>query len=204
METEEIGNRRRNLVLEFTTGKQETCPRIFTYEMRQDDPAKCTSAKMRKFRIARGIRKEQIPQNAIVLNPAAESIVLNEDRENAGRFGLVVIDCSWNLAEKVFKVHFKGIQRKLPALLAGNPTNYAKLGRLSSLEAVGAALYIMNYKKASEEILSLYKWGPTFLTLNHDPLEEYAKANNNDEVIEIEKAYFGFKKLNDGNGRFTK
>ncbi len=165
-------------------------PRIFAFEMRQDDPAKCTSAKMRKLGIAAGIRKEQIPQKAIVLNPFAESIILNKDRESASQFGLVVIDCSWNLAQNVFKLRFKGLQRKLPALLAGNPTNYAKVGLLSSVEAVSAALYIMSYKTASQKILSIYKWGPTFLLLNHDPLEEYSKASSVEEVLEIQRAYF--------------
>jgi pre-rRNA-processing protein TSR3 len=169
---------------------QPSYPRIFTYEMRQDDPVKCTSAKMRRFRIATGIRKEQIPQKAIVLNPSAEHILSREDSENASHFGVVVIDCSWNLAENAFRIYFRGIQRKLPALLAGNPTNYARIGRLSSIEAVAAALYIMDYKKASEKILSLYKWGHTFLTLNHDPLEEYSRAKNENEIVELQKSYF--------------
>ncbi|MDH2901426.1 MAG: DUF367 family protein [archaeon] len=178
------------MVLETPVNRQVSVPGIFTYEMRQDDPAKCTSAKMRKFGIARKISKEHIAQDAIVLNPLAESIILNKDREMASRFGIVVIDCSWNLAENAFKIRFRGLQRKLPALLAGNPTNYAKLARLSSVEAVAAALYIMDYKDLSEKILSIYKWGPTFLSLNHDPLEEYSKARDNEELLEIEKMYF--------------
>ena len=145
---------------------------------------------MRKFGIARGVRKQQIARNAIVLNPSAKSIILNSDRKMAQRFGLVVVDCSWNLAENVFKIRFKGLQRKLPALLAANPTNYAKLGRLSSIEAVCAGLYIMDFKAVSGQILSIYKWGPTFLSLNHDPLEDYCKASSTEEILEMEKMYF--------------
>jgi pre-rRNA-processing protein TSR3 len=178
------------LILGTALKGQARVPRIFTYEMRQDDPTKCTSAKMRKFGIATGISRDQIPYNAIVLNPSVEQIILNQDRDTASRFGLVVLDCSWNLAENVFKSRFKGLQRKLPALLAGNPTNYAKLGRLSSVEAVGAALYILDYKAASKQTLSIYKWGPTFLTLNHDPLEEYSEASTVKEILEIEQTYF--------------
>ena len=168
----------------------EKLPRILTFEMRQDDPAKCTSAKMRKFGFSRGTRRESIPRDSIVLNPAGETPVLRKDREIAQDHGLVVIDCSWNRAGPVFTQHFKGNQRKLPALLAGNPTNYSKLGSLSSLEAVAAALYIMGFKSYSERILSIYKWGPTFLSLNRDALEDYFKANNIVEVLELERAYF--------------
>lgn len=74
--------------------------------------------------------------------------------------------------------------------LAGNPTNYSKLGTLSSLEAIAAALYIMGFKDHTEKILSIYKWGPTFLSLYREPLEDYSKAESVKEILEIEKAYF--------------
>ncbi len=165
-------------------------PRIFTYEMRQDDPAKCTSAKMRKLGFARAISKPAIPKESIVLNPSAEDILISTDRRRSQAHGLVVIDCSWNLARGVFNQRFKGVQRRLPALLAGNPTNYAKLASLSSVEAVSAALYIMNFKEDAEKLLSIYKWGSTFLSLNHDALEDYSKAQTATEIAEIQQAYF--------------
>ena len=34
------------------------------------------------------------------------------------------------------------------------------------------------------------KWGPTFETLNHDPLEEYSKATSEMEIEEIERSFF--------------
>lgn len=168
----------------------EGSPRIFTLEFHQDDPAKNTSAKMRKFGFASPIRKERISMNSIVLNPSALIVVSKQDRVTAQRHGLVVIDCSWSLVDSVFALHFKGIQRKLPALLAGNPTNYAKLGKLSSIEAVAASLYIMDFKHLAEKILSIYKWGPTFLSLNHDSLEDYSRAGSIEEIVKLEKSYF--------------
>ena len=158
--------------------------------MRQDDPAKCTSAKMRRLGFAKYIRSERIPKEAIVLNPSASLPVLKVDREFALKAGIVVIDCSWNLANSVFTKHFRGVQRKLPALLAGNPTNYSKLGMLSSVEAVAAALYIMDFKEHARRVLSIYKWGETFLTLNLDPLEDYAKATTLEELQSVESSYF--------------
>ncbi len=179
-----------NNLMKFTNDLREKVPRIFTFEMRQDDPSKCTSAKMRKFGYATPIRKERIARESIVLNPSGMSYVARNDREGAQRHGLVVIDCSWNLASSVFTTNFKGNQRRLPALLAWNPTNYSKLGSLSSIEAVAATLYIMDLKTVSEKILSLYKWGPTFLTLNHDALEDYSGAVTPGQITELEQAYF--------------
>ena len=170
-------------------------PRIFTYEMHQDDPEKCTSAKMRRMGFAKGTTRPHFPRNAIVLNPSADAVVMNADRKSLLEAGVVVIDCSWSRAGEVFGLHFKGLQRKLPSLLAGNPTNYSKLGSLSSLEAVSACLYITGFKDQATRILSLYKWGETFLTLNHDPLEDYSRANSPKEMREMEISFFPYLAL---------
>ena len=165
-------------------------PRIFIIQLRQDDPSKNTSAKMRKFGYARPTSASRIPRDSIVLNPFAERVLLPSDRETALRNGLVVIDCSWAHAEEVFSYRYKGIQRKLPALIAGNPTNYSRLGSLSSLEASAASLYIMNFQEIAMKMLTLYKWGETFLTLNKDALDEYAKAQSYEEISSVERSYF--------------
>ncbi len=178
--------------MNYDSSASDSSPRIFVLEFRQDDPSKNTAAKMRKFGLAIPTRKERISPNSIVLNPTAESTITKSDADLAQRNGLVVIDCSWNLSEEVFSRHFKGIQRKLPSLLAGNPTNYAKLGKLSSIEAVAAALYIMNFKSFAEKILSLYKWGPTFLSLNHESLEDYSNAESVEHMLELERLYFPY------------
>ncbi|MGI0083454.1 MAG: DUF367 family protein [Nitrososphaerales archaeon] len=170
-------------------------PRIFTFEMHQDDPEKCTSAKMRKMGFAKGIARQHFPRNALVLNPTVDNIVLNADRESLVQIGVVVIDCSWTRAGEVFGQRFKGLQRRLPALLAGNPTNYSKLGSLSSVEAVSACFYITNFKDQARRILSIYKWGETFLSLNHDPLEDYSKASSIKEIRESEISYFPYLAL---------
>ena len=168
----------------------EPTPRVYILELKQDDPAKNTSAKMRKFGYARPTTASRIPRDSIVLNPFAESTLLPSDMETVMKFGLVVIDCSWVHANEVFSYRYKGKQRKLPALIAGNPTNYARLGSLSSLEATAAALYIMGFKDLAKKMLSLYKWGDTFLTLNKDPLDEYSQAHTQEEVSSIEHSYY--------------
>jgi len=74
--------------------------------------------------------------------------------------------------------------------MAGNPTNYSKLNSLSSIEATAAALYIMNFRDFSKRLLSLYKWGGTFLSLNEDALNDYSTATGQDEMKKIELDYF--------------
>ncbi|MDG7016690.1 MAG: DUF367 domain-containing protein, partial [Nitrososphaerota archaeon] len=78
----------------------------------------------------------------------------------------------------------------LPILLAGNPTNYARPGMLSSLEALAAALYILGEVEEAERFLAIYKWGPTFETLNKEPLEDYRKARTEGKVLQREREYF--------------
>jgi len=75
-------------------------------------------------------------------------------------------------------------------MLAANPTNYAKLGRLSSAEALAAALYILDEKKLATEIMDKFKWGHTFLELNSNLLEDYANAETKEQIEQLEKEYF--------------
>jgi len=166
-------------------------PKLFVLLLKQDDPRKCTSVKMAKFGLARPLhRLGQVPRRAITLNPYASRILLRGDGQVAELFGLVAVDCSWERADEVFERKLPGEQRKLPTLLAANPVNYAKPHRLSSLEALAAALYILSFRDRAKELLSLFKWGTQFLTLNHDPLEEYSTARSEREMLEAEQQFF--------------
>jgi pre-rRNA-processing protein TSR3 len=100
-----------------------------------------------------------------------------------------VIDCSWEKAQQVFRRYHQG-GRRLPIVLAANPVNYGNMGRLSSLEAFAAALFITGFDEQAKQILRLLKWGPTFFTLNEKPLIDYSKASNTEEITEIERSYF--------------
>lgn len=161
---------------------------VYVLDYGQDDPAKCTARKMVRMGLAANVpRKFHASSATIVLNPFSEIVLSPEDRSSKG---VLVIDCSWNLAKEVFFRKIGGKHRRLPALLAANPTNYARIGMLSSLEAVAATNYIIGEKQEAEALLSLYKWGPTFLILNHDPLEEYSAANSEDDVRNLETQFF--------------
>ena len=166
-------------------------PRLMVYEFRQDDPKKCTSARLRKFRLLQSLTSMgRIRSSVIVLNPTSSKTLSREDRESIQRDGLVALDCSWNLSEGVFDRNIPGNHRRLPILLAGNPTNYGIAGRLSTAEALAAALILTGFQQPARVILSLFKWGETFLSLNQDPLEKYAAAKSS-ELSQLEEEFFG-------------
>jgi pre-rRNA-processing protein TSR3 len=159
------------------------------YMMRQDDPFKCTAAKLAKFRIAEPVKF--IHRDAIVLNPFSETLLTKNDAEIAG--SVCAVDCSWERADDVAKhqrVFSAGIGRRLPAMLAANPTNYAKLGKLSSAEALAGALYILGDKQLAAEIMNKFKWGHTFLELNGELLEDYSNAETQEQMMQTELEYF--------------
>ena len=151
----------------------------------QDDPRKCTAAKMVKFGLAHIIKK--INAKGLVLDPFSEKILLPKDKSLIN--SIIGIDCSWNLADQAFSKKFNGIKRKLPPLLAGNPVNYTKLNKLTTVEALSASLFILGFKEQGLELLNKFKWGHTFYDLNQNLLEEYSKLENEDQIESILKNY---------------
>ncbi len=162
--------------------------RISILMHRQDDPYKCTAAKLIKFKMANEVKK--IPSNYITLDPFSKIILTKKDKQNM--HGICAIDCSWKLAVDTIRINQRSRinNRKLPALLAGNPTNYAKMGMLSTSEAISAALYILEYKEQACEIMNKFKWGHTFIELNYNILEDYSNTTEQQSIKEIEKEYF--------------
>jgi pre-rRNA-processing protein TSR3 len=162
--------------------------RISILMYRQDDPTKCTAAKLIKFKLATEVKK--IPFNYIVLDPFSKIIITKTDKKSIQ--GICAIDCSWKLAVNTIRISKRSNtnNRKLPALLAGNPTNYAKIDIMSTSEAISAALYILGYKEQAHEIMNKFKWGHTFIELNYNILEEYSNTTEQQRIKEIEKEYF--------------
>ena len=164
---------------------------MYVLLLKQDDPQKCTAAKMARHGLAQPLfRMKQISQRSIVLNPFATEILLPRDRGMALENGLVVVDCSWEKVQAAFALRMRGQGRRLPTLLAGNPTNYAKAHKLSSLEAAAAALQIMGFGEKAARLLALFKWGPTFLTLNSEPLKSYSSVETPANMADAEAEYF--------------
>ena len=76
-------------------------------------------------------------------------------------------------------------------MLAANPTNYAKVGRLSSVEALAGSLFVLGHTDKATELLNKFKWGHTFLELNGELLRDYLNADSSRAVMETERQYFG-------------
>ena len=152
---------------------------------KQDDPKKCTAAELVKFKLATSVRTTSL--NTILLDPFAKRTILRDDRLLAD--SITGIDCSWEYAEKTFKKKFTGIARKLPPLLAGNPVNYSKLNKLTTVEAIAGASFILGFEDLADELLDKFKWGHTFYDLNRNLLEDYSKANSEEEINSIMKEY---------------
>ena len=151
----------------------------------QDDPKKCTAAKMVKFGLAQSIKK--IGSKGMVLDPFSEKTLIPKDKQLIN--SIVGIDCSWNLADQSFSKKFNGIKRKLPPLLAGNHVNYSKLNKLTTVEALSASLFILGFKEQSLELLDKFKWGHTFYDLNQNLLDDYSKLENEEQVEHVLKDY---------------
>jgi pre-rRNA-processing protein TSR3 len=161
--------------------------RITIYHAAQDDPKKNTALRLNRRGFARIVTKIRfLPKRSIVLNPFGEIALSPADRERIEQFGLAALDCSWEHAQKVMGEHVKGTSRCLPILIAGNPVNFGKLTKLTTAEAIAAALYIAGFKKEAEDILSIFTWGHTFLELNKMLLDNYVTAKDSAEIVEMQ------------------
>jgi pre-rRNA-processing protein TSR3 len=51
-------------------------------------------------------------------------------------------------------------------------------------------MYILGEVEEAARYLSIYKWGPTFVTLNQEPLEAYRRARTEGKVLQAQREYF--------------
>jgi pre-rRNA-processing protein TSR3 len=168
----------------------EKCVRIVVYNARQCDPKKCTALKLEHHGLVRGVTQVRfLPKRAVVLNPFSEIAFSPADRDRIEDFGLAALDCSWEKAERFLSARVRGTSRCLPVLIAGNPVNFGKPTKLSTLEALAAALFIAGFREQASELLAMYKWGHTFLELNHEMLESYSGAKDSADVVELQKQF---------------
>jgi pre-rRNA-processing protein TSR3 len=85
--------------------------------------------------------------------------------------------------------------RSLPFLIATNPVNYGKPCILSTVEAIAATLYITRFKDEAINLMDGFKWGHTFLELNHDLLESYSEVDTSAEVVKIQNDFLNEKNM---------
>ncbi|MEM2319248.1 MAG: DUF367 family protein [Candidatus Bathyarchaeia archaeon] len=168
----------------------ENSIRIVVYHAGQCDPKKCTALKLKRHGLIRLVHQIKfLPRRAVVLNPFSKIAFSPADRRRIEEFGLAALDFSWERGEKPLLKSVRGTSRCLPYLIAGNPVNFGVPTKLSTVEALAAALYIAGFKGEAERLLSVFKWGYTFIELNRERLESYARAKNSAEVVKIQEQF---------------
>lgn len=156
--------------------------KVLIVELHECDPKKCTAHKLLKFSLAQSVRSA----SGTILDPFSETALSPQDKGP-----VVALDASWNKLDHFPPLRLSGPHRALPYLVAANPVNWGRPCRLSTAEAVCAALYIMGEKSQAHEIMSKFNWGHSFFELNGTLLEEYSKAKDSKMVVQIQQSYLG-------------
>ena len=152
----------------------------------QDDPRKNTAVRASRdnlLRLHKDLRR--LPKRGIILEPLCGKVLGPEDREIFEQNGaLVGLDCSWAQIEDSVKHVMRRTRlqpRTLPLLLAANPVNWGKPGKLTTGEA-------LNHQ--ATELLSKFRWGEQFMNLNKEPLRAYTEAKSSAELVSLQFEFF--------------
>jgi pre-rRNA-processing protein TSR3 len=162
----------------------------------QDDPKKNTAvlaSKRGDMQLHKSIRT--LPKRGIILEPLCGKVFGPEDHplltEKNG--ALVGLDCSWAYIEDSVASVMKRTRlepRMLPLLLAANPVNWGKPGRLTTAEALATILYLLGREEQARDVLGAFRWGERFFELNKEPLDAYAGATSSEELVELQFEFF--------------
>lgn len=163
--------------------------RMVVYHARQCDPKKCSTLKLKRFGLVNVVYQVRLlPRGAVILNALGERAFSPADRQRMEQYGLTALDYSWEQGVQPRLPSFL-VSRCLPFLVAANPVNFGTPTKLSTVEALAAALYIADFKSDAEKLLGIFKWGPEFVRLNYERLEAYAKAKDSREVLELQRVF---------------
>ena len=123
----------------------------------------------------------------LCLSPQGEAVISPADRSCLADLGAAVIDCSWARLEETPFSKMKAAQpRLLPWLVAANTVNYGKPCKLNCVEALAAAFYICGFPDTASLYMSKFSWGPAFLHINRELLDQYSACANSEEVLEVQ------------------
>ena len=168
----------------------------------QDDPKKNTAVRVSRDELLTLHKNfKRLPKRGIILEPLCGKVLGPEDRELFEQRGaLVGLDCSWAQIESSVAHVMRRTRlqpRMLPLLLAANPVNWGKPGKLSTVEALAASLYLMGRVDQCKELMSKFRWGERFLELNREPLEAYAAAKSSAELVALQFEFFDIEAESD-------
>jgi len=161
----------------------------------QDDPKKNTAVlASKRGNLKLHKRINTLPKRGVILEPLCGKVFGPEDHDlliNGG--SLVGLDCSWaHIEESVTQVmkRTRLQPRMLPLLLAANPVNWGKPGRLTTAEALATVLYLIGREEQARDVLGAFRWGERFFELNKEPLDAYAQAQSSAELVELQFEFF--------------
>ena len=160
--------------------------KLALWDFGQCDRKRCTGLRLVRHKLVKEMRMKQ-RFAGICLSPLGRESICRADAKFIAAHGLSVVDCSWNRVEETPIAQIRcGPPKLLPFLVAANPVNYGRPARLTCAEALAAALYICGWKDQAEALMSKFKWGHAFFSLNEDYLEAYAQCDSAEEVIEAQ------------------
>ena len=175
--------------------------RVHAIWLAQDDPKKNTAVlASKRGDLTLHKNMKSLPKKGIILEPLCGKVLGPEDHEllTIKNGSLVGLDCSWAQIEpSVDKVmnRTRLIPRMLPLLLAANPVNWGKPGKLTTAEALAAGLYLVGRKEQARNILGAFRWGERFFELNREPLEAYSQAKSSSDLVELQFEFFDLEHL---------
>ncbi|KAL1536688.1 18S rRNA aminocarboxypropyltransferase-like isoform X1 [Salvia divinorum] len=150
--------------------QQVPAVQLAMWDFGQCDAKRCTGRKLARF----GFLKER----------------------NAGWYW-IWRNCSESRWNTMYDVPFTKLRcaapRLLPWLVAANPVNYGRPCELSCVEALAAALIICGEEETGHLILSKFKWGHAFLSLNRELLKAYSECKNGADMITVQNEWLSQK-----------
>ncbi|XP_066584566.1 uncharacterized protein [Prorops nasuta] len=163
---------------------------VAMWDFEHCDAKKCSGRKLARHGLIKSLRCSTRFQG-LVLSPLGKTCVCPSDRDIIKDYGCAVIDCSWSRIDEIpFNRMRTPNPRILPFLVAANPINYGKPYQLSCVEAIAAALMITGFTEEAKFYLGKFSWGHSFLELNSELLESYAKCSNTEEIIAVQEKFF--------------
>lgn len=188
------------------TNPEQTSPlKVHAVWLAQDDPKKNTAVlASKRGNLKLHKRINTLPRKGIILEPLCGKVFGPEDHslllEQGG--AIVGLDCSWAQIEPSVQQVMKRTRlqpRMLPLLLAANPVNWGKPGRLTTAEALATVLYLVGRREQAAEVLGAFRWGQRFFELNQEPLDAYADAKSSAELVSLQFEFFDLDHLQEGD-----
>lgn len=162
---------------------------VAMWDLEHCDARKCTGRNLVRHGLTKLLRLgERFP--GLCLTPMGNKCITPMDREIIEKYGCAVVDCSWSRIDDIpFNKVKAAHPRILPFLVAANPINFGKPCELSCVEAIAAALIITGFPDEAKLCLGKFRWGHSFLELNDELLEKYARCANTEEVIAVQDKF---------------